>query len=160
MYINRWMNKEAVYYSAIKRNAFELVLIDFWFTFGNRVKMREKFQAPDIFAKLPYLLLRYHLYFLNVFCYKCPSFPKSPVFQKMPLSPTPWHLLSSISTPGCSHPLKSHFFVNLCTWLLLLSLSHVHLFATPWTATCQASLSFTISQSLLKLNVHLVEDAT
>ena len=31
------------------------------------------------------------------------------------------------------------------------SLSHVRLFATPWTAACQASLSFTISQSLLKL---------
>ena len=31
------------------------------------------------------------------------------------------------------------------------SLSHVLLFATPWTAACQASLSFTISQSLLKL---------
>ena len=31
------------------------------------------------------------------------------------------------------------------------SVSHVHLFATPWTAACQASLSFTISQSLLKL---------
>ena len=30
-------------------------------------------------------------------------------------------------------------------------LSHVQLFATPWTAACQASLSFTISQSLLKL---------
>ena len=31
------------------------------------------------------------------------------------------------------------------------SLSHVLLFATPWTAACQASLSFTISQNLLKL---------
>ena len=31
------------------------------------------------------------------------------------------------------------------------SLSHVQLFATPWTATHQVSLSFTISQSLLKL---------
>ena len=31
------------------------------------------------------------------------------------------------------------------------SRSHVLLFVTPWTATCQASLSFTISQSLLKL---------
>ena len=31
------------------------------------------------------------------------------------------------------------------------SLSHVRLFATPWTAARQASLSFTISQSLLKL---------
>ena len=30
-------------------------------------------------------------------------------------------------------------------------LSRVWLFATPWTAACQASLSFTISQSLLKL---------
>ena len=31
------------------------------------------------------------------------------------------------------------------------SLSHVRLFATPWTTACQASLSFTNSQSLLKL---------
>ena len=31
------------------------------------------------------------------------------------------------------------------------SLSHVWLFATPWTAACQAPLSFTISWSLLKL---------
>ena len=30
-------------------------------------------------------------------------------------------------------------------------LSHVLLFATPWTAACQASLSITNSQSLLKL---------
>ena len=30
-------------------------------------------------------------------------------------------------------------------------LSCVQLFVTPWTAACQASLSFTISQSLLKL---------
>ena len=31
------------------------------------------------------------------------------------------------------------------------SLSHVQLFATTWTAACQAFLSFTTSQSLLKL---------
>ena len=37
------------------------------------------------------------------------------------------------------------------------SLSLVWLFVTPWTAACQASLSFTISQSLLKLmSVELV----
>ena len=30
-------------------------------------------------------------------------------------------------------------------------LSHVQLFATPWTAACQASLSITSSRSLLKL---------
>ena len=33
----------------------------------------------------------------------------------------------------------------------MLSLSRVQLFVTAWTATCQASLSFTISWSLLKL---------
>ena len=34
---------------------------------------------------------------------------------------------------------------------MLLLFTHVWLFATPWTAACQASLSFTVSQSLLKL---------
>ena len=35
--------------------------------------------------------------------------------------------------------------------VVVQSLSHVQLFATPWTAARQASLSFTISWSLLKL---------
>ena len=35
--------------------------------------------------------------------------------------------------------------------MLFSHLRHVPLFATPWTAACQASLTFTISQSLLKL---------
>ena len=35
--------------------------------------------------------------------------------------------------------------------LLLSHFSHVRLFATAWTAACQASLSTTNSQSLLKL---------
>ena len=34
--------------------------------------------------------------------------------------------------------------------VVVQSLSHVQLFSTPWTAAPQASLSFTISQSLLK----------
>ena len=40
-----------------------------------------------------------------------------------------------------------------CALLVVLVqlLSWVWLFATPWTAACQASLSFAISQSLLKL---------
>ena len=36
-------------------------------------------------------------------------------------------------------------------FVVVQSLSPVRLFTTPWTAACQASLSFTISQSLLKL---------
>ena len=41
---------------------------------------------------------------------------------------------------GCSH-LSNVFQPLSCVWL----------FATPWTAACQASLSFTVSWSLLKL---------
>ena len=38
-----------------------------------------------------------------------------------------------------------------CLFSSVQSLSCVQLFATPWTAACQASLSITNSQSLLKL---------
>ena len=48
--------------------------------------------------------------------------------------------------------------IESLTWLMLIdfvvavhSLSRIELFATPWTAACQAFLSFTIFQSLLKL---------
>src|SRR5574337_311010 len=41
--------------------------------------------------------------------------------------------------------------------LVVQSLSHVRLFVTPWIAAHQASLSFTISQSLLKfMSIELV----
>ena len=49
-------------------------------------------------------------------------------------------------------------YVYVCTYIKFTFsissvqlLSHVQLFATPWTAACQASLSITNSQSLLKL---------
>ena len=41
---------------------------------------------------------------------------------------------------------KEYIYIYVFQWI-----SHVWLFATPWTAAFQASLSFTISQSLLKL---------
>ena len=47
--------------------------------------------------------------------------------------------------------LHAFFLILLVTCEVVKSLSHVQLFATPWTAACQASLSFTISWSLLKL---------
>ena len=39
----------------------------------------------------------------------------------------------------------------ICNKFVIQSLSCVQLFETPWTAALQSSLSFTISQSLLKL---------
>ena len=47
-----------------------------------------------------------------------------------------------------SHTLQSG---NPRVVVVVQSLSHVQLFATPWTAALQASLSFTVSQNLLKL---------
>ena len=41
--------------------------------------------------------------------------------------------------------------LTICCVVAAQSLSHVWLFATPWTAEHQTSLSFTISESLLKL---------
>ena len=50
-----------------------------------------------------------------------------------------WHLIRTI---------RSYLSIHCCC---CQSLSRVRLFATPWTAAHQASLSFTISRSLLKL---------
>jgi len=52
----------------------------------------------------------------------------------------PWRMV-----PLSAHPLQHLLFVAV------QSLSHVRLFAIPWTAARQAPLSFTISQSLVKL---------
>ena len=43
-------------------------------------------------------------------------------------------------------------YICLCAWIYIVvqSPSHVQLFATPWTAICQAFLSLTISQGLPK----------
>ena len=51
-----------------------------------------------------------------------------------------WTRLVNLTTTNTTSRLQS-----------VQSLSHVRLFATPWTAACLASLSITNSQSLLKL---------
>ena len=40
--------------------------------------------------------------------------------------------------------------IQFSKFVVIQSLNHVRLFMTPWTAACQDSLSFRISQSLLK----------
>ena len=74
--------------------------------------------------------------------------------SRFQLLPTTVNVLS-MKFFGKSHPgLFSHS--TKCLPLsqdhnVVQSLSHVRLFVTPWTAACQASLSITSSQSLLKL---------
>ena len=45
-----------------------------------------------------------------------------------------------------------HTIVHRGLCAVVQSFSRVQLFAAPWTAACQASLSFTVSRSLLKLS--------
>ena len=49
------------------------------------------------------------------------------------------------------HKTSAQWDRNLNFVAVVQSLSRVQLFVTPWTAACQASLSFTISWSLLRL---------
>ena len=67
-----------------------------------------------------------------------------------------WTYIYFISLMSISFPFLLVYFVKSISILLSLlswvqSLSHVQLFATPWTAAHQASLSITNSRSLLKL---------
>ena len=72
----------------------------------------------------------------------------------------PVHVTLTINCPANSfasgHTVRLHFSASLAVklepslQLVVQLLSLVRLFVTPWTATGQASLSFTISWSLLK----------
>ena len=72
------------------------------------------------------------------------------------------------SNPFLVYPLLAGgFFYHCTTWepqslkVVVKSLSHVQLIATPWTAAHQASLSFPTSRSLLKLmSIELLNLAT
>ena len=55
-------------------------------------------------------------------------------------------LILCLSILCCNITKSAHVFL----FVAVQSLSCVQLFATPWTAACQASLSFIISWSLLK----------
>ena len=59
-------------------------------------------------------------------------------------------LLPSVITHTHTHTLGATFQILFWSCVVVQSLSCVWLFATPWTAAHQASLSFTISQSLLR----------
>ena len=69
-----------------------------------------------------------------------------------PLSPCPYVYSLCLFLHCCP---ANKFFVTIVLDFMYMhsvqSLSRVRLFAIPWTAACQASLSFTISWSLTKL---------
>ena len=67
-----------------------------------------------------------------------------------------WHIISCIlNIQHLAHNFLSYYHFsmerNIYKYFVVQSVSHVQLFVTSWTAARQASLSFIISQSLLKL---------
>ena len=62
------------------------------------------------------------------------------------------HYLSFFITPKSPPSTQPSETTNMfsASVVIIQSLSHVRLFETPWTVACQASLSFIISQSLLR----------
>ena len=86
------------------------------------------------------------------------------------------HFLPNLTTPsfkglpsrGSLSPMKSHIChryhhsksgISFFLVVVVQLLSNIWLFLTPWTVALQPSLSFTITQSLLKIHVHWVSDA-
>ena len=55
--------------------------------------------------------------------------------------------------------LSKEYKVNFLLLIIVQLLTHVQLFATPWTAAHQASLPFTTSQEFAQTHVHWVTDA-
>ena len=80
---------------------------------------------------------------------------ESESFKKSGTSPTP--APHSTLPPNKNSIFQSRYFLH-CMFIhedisifVIPWVSHVWLFVTPWTAACQTYLSFTISQTLLKL---------
>ena len=73
--------------------------------------------------------------------------------KPMPLAEKVWNLnhQTAREVPGIWFFKISLLSASVSVSQSVQSLSHVWLFATPWTRACQASLSITNSQSLLKL---------
>ena len=72
------------------------------------------------------------------------------LFSRVTL-PSPVVSACSDALPGDPEPDLANFLWMLSQFSSVQPLSCVRLFVTPWTAACQASLSITNSQSLLKL---------
>ena len=94
----------------------------------------------------------------------CPPLSPRVCSNSYPLNQWCYLTISASATPSLfalqSFPVSGSFSTSwLFTFSSVQSLSHVWLFATPWIAAHQASLSITNSWSSLKLNVHRVSDA-
>ena len=92
---------------------------------------------------------------------RCPTYPlRTNTYPDMPCTWIPALIQLSNCTTTFYRPINTQYPIVA----VVQSLSRVWLFASPWTAACQASLSLSISQSLprfmsiksMKLSNHLI----
>ena len=90
----------------------------------------------------------------GIACFPGPGFHDVTLLGMIPtrMSPARMDAYICMAESLCCPPETYHNIVNQYQYKIVVfqSQSRVQLFATPWTAACQASLSFTIFQSLLK----------
>ena len=138
------------YYFANVNNQILWIFPSFVSNQSSCLKFQSSCCPQSYYVFLPYM--RY--YPILVFCTFC---------GQMMIPNPPFNTTCIIETiVWFSNPLRaSNFQWTVHVWLILTfvvqSLSRVWLFMTPWTATCQASLSFTIFWSLLRfMSIELV----
>ena len=106
-------------------------------------------------------------HFLVLFTGGCPWGPRGRLWVLAMWASSTWQSTSSgctekLSLQGRLRPsFKGFHLLQLGSSRIssVQSLSHVWLFATPWTAVRQPSLSISNSRSILKTHVHCVGDA-
>ena len=132
---------------------------------GSRPFKREPFATGDKAVTMEALERHYSpeescfqvpLYFLHTYTHLlCGQGPEAPSSQHLSAASTDgqfWVECVEDRVPYEKHPETPLRQVSSkCYKCSVQLLSHVRLFATPWTSACQASLSITNSQSLLKL---------
>ena len=117
-------------------------------------------QAESIIFSSPHLVMKLSFNHTKVFVTAGEAFACLVLFWKISVFPLTEHLYS------IKHLFLNIFHISLLypithLFVVVQSLSHVRLFATPWTAAWQVSLSTTNSWSLLKfMSIELVMPST
>ena len=104
----------------------------------NRLKCPASRKNKEV---LQQIIIRLHLHHQLSWL---PTLPGSPHCRFGPVS------LHNHESIPYNKSLSLHMYILLIFSGVVQLLSHVRIFATRWTAVCQASLSFTISWSLFK----------
>ena len=105
---------------------------------------------------VPLTLIKLHIPLLATL--QRPQFKQSFLFTSPPCVPQIFFLKKLDRSSSCMVLIMSYLDDSGPSFIVVVQLlSHIWLFATPWTAACQGLLSYTISWSLLRfMSIELV----